>query len=146
MVTKNRLLLGATAVIAASFLFGCDDSAPPPKDTSGPAPATETAEPNDRQEIEQNLAGVSKEDRALVDAQKFCPVSDEKLGSMGPPVKVEANGETIFLCCKGCKKEFDADPDKFIAKVKKLRQENAGDAPARDERVHDVPPRSEPLN
>lgn len=34
--------------------------------------------------------------------QDICPVSGEKLGSMGAPLKVQVGKETIYLCCKGC--------------------------------------------
>jgi hypothetical protein len=34
--------------------------------------------------------------------QGICPVSGQKLGSMGAPVKVKIGEETVFLCCKGC--------------------------------------------
>ncbi len=36
---------------------------------------------------------------------------------MGQPVKVEAKGRTVFLCCDGCKDKFLADPDKYIKKI-----------------------------
>lgn len=35
-------------------------------------------------------------------AQGICPVSGEKLGSMGDPIKVRMGEQDIFLCCKGC--------------------------------------------
>ena len=44
---------------------------------------------------------------------KMCPVSENKIGSMGKGLKVEYNGKTYSLCCKMCKKDFDADPAKF---------------------------------
>jgi YHS domain-containing protein len=49
--------------------------------------------------------------------QVVCPVSDEHLGSMGMPLKVTAAGKTFYLCCKGCKKDVDADPKAVIAKL-----------------------------
>jgi YHS domain-containing protein len=49
--------------------------------------------------------------------QVVCPVSDEHLGSMGMPLKVTAEGKTFYLCCKGCKKDVDADPKAVIAKL-----------------------------
>ena len=43
-------------------------------------------------------------------AQGICPVTGEKLGSMGVPIKVQAGEETLFLCCKGCVgKEINAE-------------------------------------
>jgi hypothetical protein len=36
--------------------------------------------------------------------QGICPVSGNKLGDHGTPVKVQIGEETVFLCCKGCLK------------------------------------------
>lgn len=41
-------------------------------------------------------------DDLLIQAQRICPVTGKKLGSMGRPVKAEVNGATVFLCCKSC--------------------------------------------
>ena len=41
-------------------------------------------------------------DAVRVAVQGICPVSGEKLGSMGQPVKVRIGKEEVFLCCKGC--------------------------------------------
>ncbi len=49
--------------------------------------------------------------------QKVCPVSNEPLGSMGAPIKVEAEGKTAYLCCKGCQGEFDKDPKAVLTKL-----------------------------
>jgi hypothetical protein len=57
------------------------------------------------------------EDAEIALAQKACPVTQEPLGSMGVPVKVDANGTPVFVCCAGCKGEVEADPAAFVAKV-----------------------------
>jgi YHS domain-containing protein len=46
-----------------------------------------------------------------------CVVSGEKLNSMGEPVVFAYEGREIMLCCKSCKKDFDQDTKKFVAKV-----------------------------
>jgi hypothetical protein len=51
--------------------------------------------------------------------QLVCPVSEENLGSMGKPIKMEAKGQTFFLCCSGCEKSVKSDPDAVLAKLKK---------------------------
>jgi hypothetical protein len=48
----------------------------------------------------------ARRDQLRIAVQEICPVSGQKLGSMGDPVKVtigEAK-EEVFLCCKGCLK------------------------------------------
>ena len=46
---------------------------------------------------------------------KTCVVSGEELGAdMGKPVEVEYKGRTVQLCCKGCIKKFNAEPEKYI--------------------------------
>ena len=49
---------------------------------------------------------------------KKCPVSGEALGEMGKPVKVTHEGTDVYLCCKGCVKDFNKDPAKFTKEVK----------------------------
>jgi YHS domain-containing protein len=46
-----------------------------------------------------------------------CPVSGEKLGSMGAPIVKTYNGREVRLCCKGCVKEFEADQAAFFTKI-----------------------------
>jgi hypothetical protein len=78
-------------------------------------------------EIAEALAGLNKDDRSLVDSQKYCAImTDSLLGSMGAPLKVEVNGEPVFLCCKGCKTKALRDPEATLATVAKLRGENGG--------------------
>lgn len=58
------------------------------------------------QQSAQPSAKHSKHDQLRIAVQDICPVTGEKLGSMGDPVKVaigEAK-EEIFLCCAGCAK------------------------------------------
>jgi Cu(I)/Ag(I) efflux system membrane fusion protein len=38
------------------------------------------------------------------------------LGSMGVPVKVEVNGQHVWLCCPGCKPQLEGNPAKYLAK------------------------------
>lgn len=47
-------------------------------------------------------AELSERDRIHIAVQKICPVSGQKLGSMGTPIKVKVGKEIVYLCCKGC--------------------------------------------
>ena len=76
--------------------------------------------------IKKNLAKLAPKDRKIAEQQKYCVEEQEnRLGSMGVPFKVEIKGQPVFLCCRGCQKEAEADPDKTLAKVKELREKNA---------------------
>ena len=55
---------------------------------------------------------------AKPDLLATCPVSGEKLGEMGKPFTFTYKDQEVKLCCKGCKKDFDKDPEKHIAKIR----------------------------
>jgi hypothetical protein len=46
-----------------------------------------------------------------------CPVSGEKLGSMGDPVILKHEGREVRLCCPGCIDKFKQDPPKYLKKL-----------------------------
>ncbi len=41
-------------------------------------------------------------DQLRMQVQDICPVSGNKLGAHGQPVKVKIGQEELFLCCRGC--------------------------------------------
>ena len=45
---------------------------------------------------------------------KTCIVSGDKLGEMGEPFVYEYKGREIKFCCKGCLKDFNKNPAKYI--------------------------------
>lgn len=49
---------------------------------------------------------LSRRDQLRIAVQKICPVSGQKLGENGTPIKAEVTkeGETAFFCCEGCLK------------------------------------------
>jgi hypothetical protein len=53
-------------------------------------------------------------DQAAIKAQRVCKVSGEPLGSMGTPVKITRGDRSIFLCCNGCVKRVQANPDQYL--------------------------------
>ena len=69
------------------------------------------------------LAELPEEDRKLATEQRFCVVlGQSQLGSMGRPIKLEVEGQTVFVCCEGCTKRAKSDPKKTLAAVKRLRE------------------------
>ena len=68
------------------------------------------------------LSSLSSKDREAVELQRFCPIlTQNRLGSMGTPVKVNVGDEDIFLCCEGCRDKVLSAPDKTLESVKQLR-------------------------
>ena len=55
---------------------------------------------------------------AVADLLATCPVSGAKLGEMGKPFAFTYKDQEVKLCCKGCKKDFDKKPEKFIALIR----------------------------
>ena len=47
-----------------------------------------------------------------------CPVSGEKLGEMGKPYVFVYKDQEVKLCCTGCKKDFDKNPEKYMKKIR----------------------------
>jgi hypothetical protein len=95
----------------ALFAAGCNDS---------PAPQREGNSADSK--VKSALAKLSPEDRALAEEQKYCASEPEnRLGSMGPPVKVMVKDQPVFVCCKGCKDDVLKDPDKTLKQVAALK-------------------------
>ena len=83
----------------------------------------EAAPAVDEAKIKANLAKLGDDDRKLAEAQKFCAVeNDTRLGEVGVPAKILVKDQPVFLCCKMCEKEAQADPDKTLARVKELKK------------------------
>ena len=123
MPTKFFLapLAAAIALIVAA---GCGTQPPAAKTEPTPAiqpkPEVTPAPPED--DVAAERAKLTPQDRALVDAQEWCVISDdERLGSMGAPIKLEIKGQPVFICCKGCKKKAEANPDATLAKLNELK-------------------------
>jgi hypothetical protein len=60
------------------------------------------------------FAKATQADQAAIKAQRVCKVSGEPLGSMGMPIKVTRGNTSVFLCCQGCVKSVQANPDRFL--------------------------------
>jgi Cu(I)/Ag(I) efflux system membrane fusion protein len=69
--------------------------------------------------MKATLAKLPESDRESAEKQHICPVSGEMLGTMGLPLKVDVEGQTVWICCKGCKQKLLDNPDKFLAKLNK---------------------------
>lgn len=63
------------------------------------------------------LAADSKAEKLKPYTLKTCVVTDEKLGEMGDPFVYAYKGREIKFCCKGCLKDFNKEPAKYIKKI-----------------------------
>jgi len=74
---------------------------------------------SDMDKMKAELAKLSPEDAASAEKQHLCPVSGEMLGTMGAPKKIDVDGQQVWICCDGCKDKLLANPDEYLAKLKK---------------------------
>ena len=73
--------------------------------------------------IRSNLARLPRSDRELAARQLYCPIQQQnRLGSMGTPVKILLDGQPVFLCCPGCEEEARNHPQQTLATVRRLLQ------------------------
>lgn len=82
----------------------------------GNSPSTPTGL-SDMDLMKTELAKLSPEDRASAEKQHVCPVTGKMLGTMGAPLKVEVQGQTVWLCCPGCKDPLLKEPEKYLQKL-----------------------------
>ena len=108
----------AILLVAGAFVFaGCNDAKSPPATAGGSTGSISVAK------SKTDPGKLTKEDEALVKAQKVCPISGDELGgAMGPPVKVMLKGQPVFLCCKGCVKDAEKDPEGTLKKVAEFKK------------------------
>jgi len=105
----------ATALLATLVLTGCNSSKTKPQPDAATGPSTPDPVAAERTKLDPA-------DRTLVEAQDWCVVNtEERLGSMGLPMKLDIKGQPVFICCKGCKRKAEADPEKTLAMVAELK-------------------------
>lgn len=126
---KNYLVLSALLVFTVA-LWGCGRGSTNPVNSAPPSGADhhDHADHHDGDhaaneaadgDVAAAFATLSSADRALAEKQKICPVSGEALGAMGAPIKVDVNGQPVFICCEGCKEDLLAKPEEYLAKLNK---------------------------
>lgn len=74
-----------------------------------PRPLTQT--------IPQGMEGIAKlpqADQASALAQQMCPVTKQKLGSMGRPIRVAVAGRSLWVCCQGCVDAVKSNPGQYF--------------------------------
>lgn len=78
-----------------------------------------------------DATGSAGNDEALAALQKSCPISGDKLGSMGKPIRVVAAGHNVLLCCPSCKEKLTAHPDYYLNRMNPVTDEGVLAVPER---------------
>lgn len=128
-MTRFRLMALTVVVATTVVLTGCNKNEPQAETSAHQT--KHTSHPTD--EVAAERAKLDPAERALVEAQEWCVIStDERLGSMGPPLKLDIQGQPVFVCCKGCKSKAEANPEKMLAKVQELKAKAKAQRQAKD--------------
>jgi Cu(I)/Ag(I) efflux system membrane fusion protein len=127
VVTKGSFLVDAETRLnpAAGSIYYGGAGGGKAEHTSVTTAATSGTD-DEAAEIQANRAKLTPHDRDLVEAQQFCPIlKQNRLGSMGKPIRIAVNGQPVFLCCPLCIHKARANPEKTLATVAALKRQNA---------------------
>jgi len=114
-IMKIGVMLLATGILLVGLIMvnGCKKEEPTATGTSveqgheGHGHASMTDEP-----IEAVAAAIE---------QKTCPVMDSPINKA---LFVEYKGKKVYFCCPGCEDKFNAEPEKFVAKLPQFQQQS----------------------
>lgn len=109
----TTLFLAVVLSVGLLMLNGCKKSEPASTETS-----MDTMEGHEGHE-NMAMKTESATETAAASEQTICPV-------MGNPIDkdvfVEYKGKKVYFCCPDCKAKFNADPQKYIAKLPQFKQ------------------------
>jgi hypothetical protein len=119
---QPSLIRMCCCVFALVLIAGCQEKLA----VQGTKPTAADVAAAAEAEIKAKLAKLGPEDQRLAEQQRYCAVMPEvRLGQMGTPYKVEINGETVFVCCKGCVRSAQEDPETTLAQLKEIKDRAA---------------------
>jgi YHS domain-containing protein len=105
---KTMFMLISLLLVGLIMLNGCKKSEPAPSET----PA----------ETMQGHAATMDEPAEVVAAaieQTTCPIMDSPINKA---LFTEYKGKKVYFCCPGCEEKFEAEPEKYIAKLPQFKQ------------------------
>ncbi len=130
IVTSGSFLVDAETRLnpsAGSIYFGGSGGS---GSKSNPTTVRPTTPEDTDAKLNAVLAKLSPADRSAAKKQRFCPVLEKsRLGSMGAPVKLTVGGESVFVCCAGCKERALSDPAATLVKIRDLRARKPSASP-----------------
>lgn len=115
--TVWMMLLVTSALFAGlSILAGCSKkSEPAPTPAPAPSGTMQGMEGHAAMTTEAaKQATATAEQAAATVEQTTCPVMG---GPINKDIFVEYKGKKVYFCCPDCKAKFEAEPEKYIAKL-----------------------------
>lgn len=105
---KTMFMLISLLLVGLIMLNGCKKSEPAPTETSA-------------ETMQGHAATMDKpaEAVAAVLEQTTCPVMG---GAINKAIFAEYKDKKVYFCCSPCKEKFEAEPEKYIAKLPQFKQ------------------------
>jgi YHS domain-containing protein len=113
MNARKTSLLIVVLFAGLLMLNGCKKSEPAPAETS-----TMTMEGHEGHE-KVAVAEEAAEEVVAATEQTICPVMG---GAINKAIFVEYQGKKVYFCCEPCKEKFEANPEKYVAKLPQFNQ------------------------
>lgn len=114
---KGYLLLSVLVIAAMVTLAGCKKKEAPAEPAQTPATSDMQKQAGEMKETATETA----ETTASSMEQTMCPVMDGN--KIDKNVFVEYKGKKVYFCCADCKAKFEADPEKYTAKLPQFQQQ-----------------------
>ena len=110
------LFVAVVLSVGLLVLNGCKKSEPAPTETS-----SNTMQGMQGMQGMQEHAMTTEEaaKAAAAGEQTICPITGNPIAK---DVFVEYEGKKVYFCCPDCKAKFNAEPEKYIAKLPQFNQ------------------------
>ena len=124
-MNAKKIHLMIAVLFAGVILFnGCKKSEPAPAPTpsgtmQGHDHGAMTTEAAKQTAATAEQAAATAEQTAATVEQTTCPVMG---GAIDKNIFVEYKDKKVYFCCPECKAKFEAEPEKYIAKLPQFQQ------------------------
>jgi Cu+-exporting ATPase len=108
----KRILSVCTLLVLASAAVACGGN----NAVAGPSMTSVKPSAPEPKPADAKKGPVKEPGDANVGDTTRCPVSGDEFTVEANSPKVEHAGKTYYFCCGGCKKKFEADPEKYLKK------------------------------
>ena len=117
-IMKTGMMLLVTGILLVGLIMvnGCKKDEPAPAETV-------TSQMHEHDESDGHVHdqdGNHVEAVAAAIEQETCPIME------GNPINkalfVEYKGKKVYFCCPGCEDKFNAEPEKYVAKLPQFKQ------------------------